>query len=474
MSATISKKKGSRANDILDLVHSDVCELNVKSMSGCRYFVTFIDDFTRKVFVYLLKNKNQVYKCLVEFKQMVETQTGRKMKIFRSDNGTEFVNNQMKKFCVKYGIVHQTSAAYTPQQNGTAERMNRTLLDRVRCMLIDSRLAKCFWAEALMTAVRVVNYVPCRGGEISPEEAWTGKSPDLKLLRVFGCKAFAHVPNTKRKKLDDKAVEHIFIGYANDQKAYRLYHKASRKVIISRDVTFIENKPGVQVNDSKNFDNDLVVVSLQETDICESREDGESSASDESSIESNSSVDDSSNNEDFQSSNSIDVEVKEEDPGVGSGDNSVDAEENTSQFHPKNEPITQDERRILESEAAGRASSRIASRPKVDYTKTNYAVAVHHSITESDLKTVKQALSSDASAHWRKAMREEMDSLVENQTWTLANLPEGKKPVKCKWVFKTKRNANGNVMRYKARLVAKGFTQVAGIDYNETFSPVVR
>lgn len=136
---------GTRAVNKLEIVHSDVCgPIQIQSMSGCKYFVTFIDDFTRKVFVYVLKNKNQVFKCFVDFKNLTENQTGCKIKTIRSDNGTEYVNKEFETFCGKNGILHQRSAPYTPQQNGLAERMNRTLLDRVRCMLLDSKLPRKF------------------------------------------------------------------------------------------------------------------------------------------------------------------------------------------------------------------------------------------------------------------------------------------------------------------------------------------
>lgn len=140
------------------------------------------------------------------------------------------MNKLFEKLCARHGIVQQKTVTYKPQQNGLAERMNRTLLDRVRCMLIDSGLTRGFWAEALNTAVRIVNSVPCKAiKDKSPEEVWCGRKPDLSVLKVFGCTAFAHVPDQKRTKLDDKGIECIFVGYSNASKGYRLYCRSQNK-----------------------------------------------------------------------------------------------------------------------------------------------------------------------------------------------------------------------------------------------------
>lgn len=133
--------------------------------------------------------------------------------------------------------------------------MNRTLVDRVRCMLMDAELSRGFWAETLQTAVKIINNVPCKGTHKRPDELWFNRQTNVDMLRVFGCMAFAHVPSQKRRKLDDKGVECIFIGYAEDFKAYRLYCKTTKKIIISRDVDFMEHDfKNSGCNDDNNND----------------------------------------------------------------------------------------------------------------------------------------------------------------------------------------------------------------------------
>lgn len=136
------------------------------------------------------------------FKALAEKQTGHKIKIIRTDNGTEFCNNNFIRLCENDGIHHQTSAVYSPQQNC------RTIMKKVRCMIIDAGVSKSFWAEAVLTAVYLINRIPSKGsGAKSPEEIWSGKQPNLSFIKVFGCRAFAQVPAVKRKKLDEKSIE---------------------------------------------------------------------------------------------------------------------------------------------------------------------------------------------------------------------------------------------------------------------------
>ena len=237
------KDIGHRAKNVLDLIHSDVVgPLETKSFGGAQYILTFVDDFTRKTFVIPICKKSEVFSEFVNFKKMVENQCSRTIKVLRSDNGTEYINEQFKNFLKSNGILHQRTSPYTPEQNGVAERMNRTLMERVRCMLIDSQLSSKFWAEAASTAAYIINLVPCRGSHLSPHELWTNQSPDLKYLRVFGCKAMVHVPKIKRTKLEPKSIECIFVGYDSQSKAYRLFNPATNKIMVSRHVVCFENE----------------------------------------------------------------------------------------------------------------------------------------------------------------------------------------------------------------------------------------
>ena len=188
----------SRSNNCLDLIHADTCEAPCESLGGCSYFVTFIDDFSRKVWVSMLKRKSDVFDKFQIFKNFVENQKGLKIKCLRTDNGGEFCSAEFNNFCRDHGIKRHLTVPGTPQQNGVAERMNRTLMERARSMMSSAKMAKRFWAEAVNTACYVVNRSPNTSLELkTPEEVWNGKPTDYFNLRVFGCVAYVWVPKEK-------------------------------------------------------------------------------------------------------------------------------------------------------------------------------------------------------------------------------------------------------------------------------------
>ena len=161
----------------------------------------------------------------------------------RSDQGGEYTANEFEAFCTQQGIRHQTTPAYTPQLNGVAERKNRTILDMARSLLKAKKLPKQYWAEAVSCAVYLLNRCPTKSLQgVIPEEAWSGHKPSVTHLRVFGCVAYAKIPDARRRKLDDKSEKCIFVGYGERRMGYRLYNPITKKVITSRDVIFEEDK----------------------------------------------------------------------------------------------------------------------------------------------------------------------------------------------------------------------------------------
>jgi hypothetical protein len=234
----------TRAEGILLLVHSDVFgPVSVPSLGKSMYYVSFIDDFSRKTWIYFLRKKSEVFDRFKEFKALVENQTEKRIKVLRTDNGGEFCGNEFEEFCKKCGIARQKTTPYTPQQNGVAERMNRTLMEKARCMLSGAGIGQEFWAEAVGTACYLVNRSPSSTlGDKTPQEVWTGKEPSLTHLKVFGCDAYVHVPKENRSKLDKKAEKCIFIGYKDGLKGYKLWNPETKKVVYSRDVVFREMK----------------------------------------------------------------------------------------------------------------------------------------------------------------------------------------------------------------------------------------
>jgi len=232
-----------RTKGILELIHSDLCgPIETQSIGGAKYFFTLIDDYSKRIFIYTLESKNQVPEMFRNFKKLVENQTGRRIRILRTDNGKEYVKTRMINLLKEEGIKHQTTVPYSPEQNGVAERYNRMIVEKARCLLFEAKLPKKFWGEAVSTAVYFLNRSPTKAlHKMTPEEAWLGRKPDLRHLRIFGSKAHVHTPKALRHKWDKKSVECILVGYCEDSKAYCLYKPTYRKIIKKRDIIFDED-----------------------------------------------------------------------------------------------------------------------------------------------------------------------------------------------------------------------------------------
>ena len=233
----------------LELIHSDLCEMNgVLTKGGKRYFMTLIDDSTRYCYVYLLNTKDEALHYFKIYKAEVENQLEKKIKRVRSDRGGEYFSSEFDSFCAEHGIIHERTPPYSPQSNGVAERKNRTLTDLVNAMLDTSGLSKAWWGEAILTACHVLNKVPTKDNEITPYEKWAKRRTTLSYLRTWGCLAKVNVPIPKKRKLGHKTVDCINLGYAKNSVGYRFLVVKSEvpdqkigTIMESKDATFFED-----------------------------------------------------------------------------------------------------------------------------------------------------------------------------------------------------------------------------------------
>jgi transposase InsO family protein len=199
----------------LEMIHSDVSTTKTKSIGGCKYYMGFINDHTRKVWIYFMKHKGEVFQHFLNFKTMVEKEKGVSIKCLRSDGGGEYFSNEFSEYLKEHGIQRKYSCGYSPHQNGVVERKNKHIAEIARAMLNEKNLPNYFWAEAVTTVVYIMNRTPTvivHG--MTSKEKFTGKKPDVSHLRVFGCITYMHVPDEKISKLDPKADKCIFIGYS--------------------------------------------------------------------------------------------------------------------------------------------------------------------------------------------------------------------------------------------------------------------
>lgn len=240
-----------RENDVLDLIHTDICgPFKTCSLGGAKYFATFIDDKSRYIEVAILKKKSDIFEAFKEYKARVEKQTGRQIKKIRSDNAKEYLSRDFNEFLKQEGIQRELSVEYTPQQNGVAERANQTLVEMARCMLLQSNLPYELWAEAVCAAAYIRNRCPTKAlNDVTPIEIWTKRKPYVGYFRTFGSRTIALNKNNRGNKFAARGEEYILVGYSQEAKAYRLWKKGTNQVVKRRDVRFIEEIP-----ESTNFE----------------------------------------------------------------------------------------------------------------------------------------------------------------------------------------------------------------------------
>ncbi|GAU32293.1 hypothetical protein TSUD_63100 [Trifolium subterraneum] len=371
-----------RSAQPLHVVHFDICgPIETATLGGNRYFMTCVDEFTRKVWIYLLKEKSESFSAFKKFCATAERQCENHLKILRTDGG----------------------APYTPQHNGLAERRNRTLLNMARCMLKGKGLPKNLWGEAVNAAAYVLNRCP------------------TEKIRIFGSICYRHIPDEKRRKLDDKSEQLILIGY-DATRAYKMYNPNNNKVVISRDVVVDEKSQWKW----KSNVNKHIQVNLEDT------------------------------------VNNATVQPV------------VDQHEEVGQvevMHTSNDG--EEEGDVRRSSRTRFPSVRFTDHETILDNVVNDDGDLVHLAFMADIEPVNwhEALSDP---NWKKAMNEEIKSIEKNNTWRLVDLPAQKKPITVKWIFKIKRNPDGGIVKHKARLVARGFLQQQGIDYNEVYAPVAR
>jgi hypothetical protein len=222
----------SRSKGILDLIHSDLCgPMTVASLSGYVYYVIFIDDYSRKTWIYFLKSKEseEVLDRFQEFKAQIENLNGRKIKTLRLDNGGEYTSKCFIDFCIEAGIKREYTVPYNPRQNGVAKRKNGSIVEATKAMIHDQSLPMFLWAEASMTAVYVQNKSPHKIlKNMTPEEAFTGFKPEVGHFKIFGCLVYIHIPKEKRSKLEPSGRKGTFVGYNESSKAYWIYITGQR------------------------------------------------------------------------------------------------------------------------------------------------------------------------------------------------------------------------------------------------------
>lgn len=427
-----------RGTHCLDLIHADLCgPMHVPSLGKSLYYFLLIDDHSRMCWVYFLSKKSQALQRFKAFKKLVELQSGKSIKVLRTDKGGEFCSNDFHSFCEEQGIQRELTAPHTPQHNGVVERKNRTIMGMARSMLKCYDLPNYLWAEAVATVIHVINRAPTNAVQgRTPMEVWTGSKPKVTHFRVFGCVAYGHVTANGRKKLDSRSSKMVFLGYSTQGNGYRLYDPITKKFSIkcAGDVTCLEDQ---KWNWEKGCHLDAVTFK-------HILEDPFPTSDDESSTPNQATT-------------------------SGTTPDHSDGSPTESQS-PSQTPTSS---ASTESSIASDSSTpprRFKTLTDL-YANTEQINECQFALTVADPSSFEEATGKK---EWIKAMEEELEAIEKNNTWSLVQVPTGRNVVGLKWLYKTKRGADQQVVRYKARLVAKGYSQEKGVDFEETFAPVAR
>ncbi|CAI7882050.1 unnamed protein product [Closterium sp. NIES-53] len=437
----------------LDEVVMDVVGPLKLGAAGAEYFLTIVDVYTRMTWVYVLSKKSDVAETVkTDWLPMVERQQDWLVKAIRTDRGGEFLSKEISLWLKKNGIKHSLTMPYSPAMNGIAERANRTITETARGLLIEVGLPDYFWPDAVRSACVAKNRALTHVGADKwvPYVEWIGRKPKVDMLRVFGCMCMALVPkHLRHNKLGAKAIWAVHLGMAQNSKGWLLWDPFTKKLLVSRDCKFMENlmykdwkaeneaKIGMRFGDVKSAGLEHVELPLELS--------SSSTTTRQSSL-----VNGGEEANDAEEEEEEVQQVSERAPTLPSRTTSAPQTRVTpQQLQGLHFPAAEEE---------GRGKRRIQAPNRLTYDALG--------------KPAKSALTGSALMEWKKARESELKSIEENGTWELVELPEGRKAITSKWLFKIKSDADGKIERYKSRLVAKGYQQKEKVDYKELFAPV--
>ncbi|GJY19795.1 putative ribonuclease H-like domain-containing protein [Tanacetum coccineum] len=431
----------------LFMLHMDLFgPTSVSSLMHKKYCLVVTDDYSRFSWVFFLTTKDETSEILKFFIKEVENLVDKKVKIIRSDNGTEFKNKVMDDFCREKGIKREYSVARTPQQNGVAERKNRTLIEAARTMLADSKLPTTFWAEAVSTACYVQNRVLIvKPHNKTPYELFRGFKPAIGFMKPFGCHVTILNTLDNLGKFDGKSDEGFFVGYSLSSKAFRVYNIRTRKVQENLHIGFLENKPMIEGNGIQG--------------VSESKK-----SHDDSSLKDNGTAD--------QQVNTARQEIN---PGSREVSTAL-PEVNTATPEDLVGPIPASEDTQVEDQEIelGNISTILSVRPLLNRIHKDYPIKHVIGDVQSYVQTRRMKTSYSEQGFLSAIYEGKSHQDLHTCLFACFLSQEEPKRVSKALSIQKKKDERGIVIRNKARLVAQGHTQEEGIEYDEVFAPMAR
>ncbi|KAI3765987.1 hypothetical protein L2E82_16034 [Cichorium intybus] len=457
----------------LDLIHCDLWGPAPIDSNGYLYYVVFVDDFSRFTWFYPLKTKTGFYPVLTAFIALVQNQFSRKIKVFQSDGGTEFVNNTVHKIFEENGTFHRLSCPYTPQQNGRAERKHRHIVETGLSMLFHAHVPSSYWVDAFTSAVFIINRLPSKVlDNKSPFQLLYSRMPSYENFRTFGCQVYPYLRDYAATKLSPRSIPCIFLGYHSQYKGFKCLDPSSSRIYVTRHARFDETIfPFAGSTNSQDFSN-LDLSSFKDDALFNAPGPTSKAAS----APPSSTPASASHSSGPNLASSHIGPPSPNDPCVlcepicnSAPDHHATPLDPVHQMAPAAPPV----QAPLNSHPMNTRSKSGITKPRhlPDFASLSIH-ALHVALLPSS--TPKGFKTAAKHPQWMAAMQDEMEALHQNKTWSLVPRPHSSNVVGSKWVYRTKYKSDGSVERLKARLVAQGFTQIPGIDYSHTFSPVIK
>jgi hypothetical protein len=414
-----------RSSTPFEIVYSDVWgPAPVLSTLGYRYMLLFVDDFTRFSWIYLIKQKTDVYPMFLQFQQLIQRQFNTSIKAFHSDWGGEY--QKLNSYFKSVGIVHRIACPYTHEQNGIAERKIRHLVDTGLTLLSHASLPLKFWGYAFEVAVSLLNNLPTTAlKNASPFLKLFRHPPSLMDIKPFGCAIFPFLRPYNKHKFAFRSAPCVYLGCSPSHSAFRCLDVSSNRVYLARHATFHEHVFPYQT---------LLQTSQQSPSLLPPSPPWLT-----------------------VTHHTTSPSAPAQTSGISSSLSASPSSNPTPSASSPTSPPSRTHPMVLRPRTMSRREAHVVSRQK--------------DFLQLEPHTFHQAVSYNV---WKEAMHSEFTALLANKTWSLVPRSSAQNVIGNKWVFRIKRKSDGSIERYKARLVAKGYAQESGVDYSETFSPVVK
>jgi hypothetical protein len=428
--------------NVHDRIHSDLGGPLPTTYNGYKYYITFLDRKSRYLEITLLKTKSEAQEAFHNYRLRAERTNERPIKEILTDNGSEYINRSFEIYLNKLGIIHNTTPAYTKEPNGLIERINKTLMTKVRLLISTSNLPSYLWGEALYTAVYLYNRTPHKSLDYNtPFEVYFQNKEYITHLYTWG--SLVYYNNNKRKsKLEPRNQPGYLVGYGNQNNLYKVFDMNNKKSLWVRDVTILENK---FYTGSNTVPQPEITIDLQIPEDQENRD---------------------NNQQEIQQDT------------IRSVISTMPASTIPQEQEHIEDCITVNTDRILIT-IKDTTINNLYSFPDIT---ADYILSIS---SDTEPNSLREALQSPEKDLWYKATIQEIQEIENQNVYTITDLPKGHKALGGRWIFKLKTTIpeyvkdhwitnKDHTKRYKARYVIQGFNQILGIDYLETFSTTAR